>query len=32
VDGEWFNVMILGYLGFINWQYLRVFRQRRGGE
>ena len=32
VDGEWFNVMILGYLGFINWQDLRVFRQRRGGE
>lgn len=29
--GNWFNVMILGYLGFINWQYLKVFRARRRG-
>lgn len=27
--GQWFNVMILGYLAFINWQYLRVFRARK---
>lgn len=27
--GQWFNVMILGYLAFINWQYLRVFRSRK---
>lgn len=27
--GQWFNVMILGYLGFINWQYLSVFRRSR---
>ncbi len=27
-EGQWFNVMILGYLAFINWQYLRVFRGR----
>lgn len=32
VDGQWFNMMILGYLAFINYQYLRVFRQKRGGE
>lgn len=25
LEAQWFNVMILGYLGFINWQYLRVF-------
>lgn len=31
VDGQWFNVMILGYLGFINWQYLKVFYARRRG-
>lgn len=29
LDGQWFNMMILGYLGFINWQYLRVFRRSR---
>lgn len=29
VAGQWFNVVILGYLAFINWQYLRVFRSRR---
>lgn len=28
IEGQWFNVMILGYLAFINWQYLRVFRAR----
>ncbi len=33
VTGQWFNMMILGYLAFINYQYLRVFfRRRRGGE
>ena len=30
VDGQWFNMMILGYLAFINYQYLRVFWQKRG--
>lgn len=29
VAGQWFNVMILGYLAFINWQYMRVFLARR---
>ena len=29
LEGQWFNVMILGYLAFINWQYLRLFRSRR---
>lgn len=28
VEGQWFNVMIMGYLGFINWQYMRVFLAR----
>ena len=27
VEAQWLNVMILGYLGFINWQYLAVFRR-----
>ncbi len=27
--GQWFNVMILGYLAFINWQYFRVLRSRK---
>ena len=31
VEGQWFNVMILGYLGFINWQYLKVFYARTRG-
>lgn len=31
VDAQWFNVMVLGYLAFLNWQYLAVFRQRRKG-
>lgn len=31
VEGQWFNVMILGYLGFINWQYLKVFYARKRG-
>lgn len=29
VAGQWFNVMILGYLAFINWQYFRVLVQRK---
>ena len=29
VAGSWFNVMILGYLAFINWQYLCAVRSRR---
>jgi Zn-dependent protease len=27
--GQWFNVMILGYLAFINWQYFRVLTGRK---
>lgn len=30
LEGQWFNMMILGYLAFINYQYLCVFRRRRG--
>lgn len=30
--GQWFNVMILGYLAFINLQYLRLFRSRRRNQ
>ncbi len=26
--GQWFNVMILGYLAFINWQYFRVLTRK----
>lgn len=29
LEARWFNVLILGYLGFINWQYLSVFLRRR---
>ncbi len=29
LESQWINMMILGYLAFINWQYLRVFLQRR---
>lgn len=29
LEAQWFNVVILGYLAFINWQYLRVFRTRK---
>lgn len=29
VAGSWFNVMILGYLAYINWQYFRVCRRPR---
>ena len=29
LEARWLNVMILGYLGFINWQYLAVFLRRR---
>lgn len=29
LEARWLNVMILGYLGYINWQYLRVFRRAR---
>ncbi len=29
LNAAWFNVMILGYLGYINWQYLSVFRRAR---
>ncbi len=28
-EAQWFNMLILGYLGFINWEYLRVFWKRR---
>lgn len=28
IAGQWFNVMILGYLAFINWQYFRVLKGR----
>ena len=27
IEAQWLNVMILGYLAFINWQYLAVFRR-----
>ena len=30
IAGQWFNVMILGYLVFINWQYFRVLSRRNG--
>ena len=29
LEAQWFNVLILGYLGYINWQYLSVFRRPR---
>ena len=29
VAGQWFNVMILGYLAFINWQYFRVLTGKK---
>lgn len=29
LEAQWFNMLILGYLGYINWQYLRVFRKKK---
>lgn len=29
LEAQWFNMLILGYLAFINWQYLRVFRKKK---
>lgn len=29
LEAQWFNMLILGYLGYINWQYLCVFRKKK---
>ena len=29
LEAQWFNMLILGYLAYINWQYLRVFRKKK---